>query len=92
MKEIRDREVVLIDRIGVDCSPANDDDWIVEAYYDIPIDPPPEDNHPVLSYNTCKILLERYKITPKERYIFPFEREQMEERLRTSGNKPEHSN
>ncbi len=71
--------------------PIDDDAWIVEAYYDIPIDPPPEDNHPVLSYNTCKILLERYKITPKERYIFPFEREQMEERLRISGNKPERS-
>ncbi len=80
-----DDEVILYSLI-------DDDAWIVEAYYDIPIDPPPEDNHPVLSYNTCKILLERYKITPKERYIFPFEREQMEERLRISSNKTAHSN
>jgi len=46
--------------------PIDEDDWVVEAYYEIPIAAAREETKPLLSFNTCKIILERYGTEPPQ--------------------------
>ena len=47
-----------------DFGPINEDDWVVAAYYEIPLEEARIDTKPVLSFNTCRIILDRYGSEP----------------------------
>ena len=75
MSEVWDRDGPL-----GEFGPVNEDDWIVESLYEVPIEHPSNSNKPLLSPNTCHILIERYDIPEKQKFYFPVEEEQYRNR------------
>ena len=64
---------------GEEYGPIEDDAWVVDSLYEVPIDLAKTRAH--LSLSACRVLVNRYALPAKEKYVFLFEAEQMRERL-----------
>ena len=60
---------------GEEYGPIGDDAWVVDSLYEVPIGL--AEGRADLSLSTCHVLVNRYAIPAKEKYIFPFEVEQI---------------
>jgi hypothetical protein len=75
MTEVWDRDG------GNEYGPVCDEAWVVDSLYEVPLPEMPE-RKTDMSLTTCRALIEKYNIPPNPKYIFPFELEQMQERLK----------
>jgi hypothetical protein len=60
----------------------DEQEYLIKAIEEIPLVLPRLTSKPVISAAACKTIVEKYNIPPAEKYIFPFELEQMQERLK----------